>query len=681
MNPKDYIDRIKLYETLTIDTLPQSLVIDLETTNRGPALDKLNPSAPANKMVLGIGLNVIEATKAKRKLSVHDTYKLSDVGSLMTLLDITQQLTTTPLLLIGHNIKFDLRYLVKAGYTLDNAILIWDTSVYEYMDSAQTWRYPSLEDTARKHGIPFKKDPEVVAAFETDGAESVDPDVLSKYCAEDVLVTYEIFRKQLEALPTKGWNKLFAIHCERIKVLTHYEHNGYNIDVPKLSKTVLDTHEKLSALRLVLEDYATMTLGFLPDSPTSGRTVSTLLYGVPGIPVIEKEQQGVYKNGKPKFHNVKKLRSITIPEDRYDIHVSLFGEPNPTLGYPITEESLNETLSHLNPLAGDIRGYITTLLEFKKLNKLCNTYLEPIMEWLLSTTTTSIHPSYNNTATTTARLSSSKPNGQNLPPEIEALIVPHVPTRTLVSADWKQLEVGGLAQISRDPTLIADLNNHLDIHAAIGAGVFSFPLSPAERRLVKGVNFGTIYGGGVNAISKQTGIEYKVVQKIQKEFFARYDTLKTYYNKVRADLIAHSQYSAGVDNASGRVVYNYGLTDTETGRQYAISQSPPLYDGPSWTQLRNYRIQGWSTADFMALFETLLYWEYCRAHAIGAIASITFIANVHDAIKLEAWSAPQAKLLLTDVKRAMPTVYKELFNVELVVPFELDITTKENASV
>ena len=191
----------------------------------------------------------------------------------------------------------------------------------------------------------------------------------------------------------------------------------------------------------------------------------------------------------------------------------------------------------LEKLAGH-HPVVDTVLEFRKLEKLRSTYLEPLPR--LVDASGRIHTTFNQLATATGRLSSSNPNLQNIPvrgelgQRMRACFVAEE-GQLLVSADYSQVELRVLAHMSQDPALLDAFRQNKDIHTSTAALIFNEApdaVTPDQRRNAKTINFGLIYGMGAQKLAQ----ELKIPHADAKEFIARYfeklGKLKEFYDSV-----------------------------------------------------------------------------------------------------------------------------------------------------
>jgi DNA polymerase I len=180
-----------------------------------------------------------------------------------------------------------------------------------------------------------------------------------------------------------------------------------------------------------------------------------------------------------------------------------------------------------------------TLLAHRKVTKLKSTYVDALPA-LVNKATGRVHTSFNQTVTTTGRLSSSDPNLQNIPMrseqgrEIRQAFVAR-PGWKILTADYSQIELRLLAHFADDPTLKSAFADGVDIHTRVAAEVFKVSekeVTKEQRGIAKTVNFGVLYGMSAAGLSMRLGIDKKQAAKFIDDYFARYPTVLAYQEGV-----------------------------------------------------------------------------------------------------------------------------------------------------
>ena len=187
----------------------------------------------------------------------------------------------------------------------------------------------------------------------------------------------------------------------------------------------------------------------------------------------------------------------------------------------------------------DQHEIIPIILKYRQIQKLYSTYLKGFAP-LVDKKTGLIHTCFNQTLTTTGRLSSKEPNLQNIPVrddegrELRKLFISSFENGKIVGADYSQIELRLLAHFSGCKPLIDAFNNGEDIHALTASQVFGVKLSevtPTMRRQAKAVNFGIIYGISDFGLATQLKISNKKAGEYIKKYFETYTSVKEYMDK------------------------------------------------------------------------------------------------------------------------------------------------------
>ena len=219
--------------------------------------------------------------------------------------------------------------------------------------------------------------------------------------------------------------------------------------------------------------------------------------------------------------------------------------------YPTDEDTLS-SLADKHPIINEI-------LEYRAVRKLLSTYIDPLPTYV-SPETGKIHTTFNQALTATGRLSSSKPNLQNIPirtergKEIRKAFVPSRPDGVIVSADYSQIELRIMAHLSCDMHLIEAFRNGQDVHAITAAKIFG--ISPEEvtsdqRRIAKTANFGIMYGISAFGLSQRLHIGRAEAKKIIEDYFANFPAISSYIE----DTLTAARETGYVETIFGRRRY------------------------------------------------------------------------------------------------------------------------------
>ena len=219
--------------------------------------------------------------------------------------------------------------------------------------------------------------------------------------------------------------------------------------------------------------------------------------------------------------------------------------------YPTDEDTLNN-LADKHPIINEI-------LEYRGVRKLLSTYIEPFPNFI-SPVTGKIHTTFNQALTATGRLSSSKPNLQNIPirtergREIRKAFVPSRPDGVIVSADYSQIELRIMAHLSCDTHLIEAFRNGQDVHAMTASKIFGIPLEEVtadQRRIAKTANFGIMYGISSFGLAQRLHIGRAEAKKIIEDYFANFPAISSFIE----DTLASARETGYVETIFGRRRY------------------------------------------------------------------------------------------------------------------------------
>lgn len=545
--------------------------------------------------------------------------------------------------LVGHNLKFDLKYLVR-----DHPDFPWEKIDYictmhrEYRLTGHQEKFIGLEALCAKHGVPFKKglDLAAILASGTKMEDIPQADLLT-YLEADVDATRRVYRVQNRLIPTTT-DEIFSNHT---LPLAEMELNGLLLDTDEtqdLMKQLVKDEARLRTQLFTLYDehleWDDGTAIVADDIKVNApRTISYLLTGKPlcGLP---KGKRAI----KFKKNEVCLLANSTIAK--------LWPNLTPNhLGYPMPAAKLKE-LAKTSQLK-----YPKLLLKYRGIQKLLNTYIGPFLE--IAKIQGTVHPTIHTSSTNTGRGSSAKPNGQNLPELARNCFVAEFDQ--FYDIDFKQLEVCALAAVSQDPQLIADIQNDVDVHYETGRRVMGWK-SPADmtdqtRRVVKAVNFGLIYGGGARTLAREAGIEVKFAKDLIKAFYDRYpgvaDWQKDFYKEVVTNMRPD-----GIEQ--GEQVYCSDVVLPISKRKFHFREKP----SPMWlvkttgrkfsfkpTETKNYPIQGFAGGDIV--MDALVYLRVYLASCQNTKMRMT----VHDSILIDtdmsqAWIRNVMTLVCTQVR-------------------------------
>ena len=240
---------------------------------------------------------------------------------------------------------------------------------------------------------------------------------------------------------------------------------------------------------------------------------------------IDETQRKIYDLAEEEFNinSPKQLGKILF--EKLDLRVI----KKTKTGYSTNADVL-EKLKNDHPI-------IPAIMYYRQIAKLNSTYVEGLKNFIDEDGY--IHTTFNQTVTTTGRLSSTDPNLQNIPikyemgREIRKVFIPKEETDIILSCDYSQIELRVLAHMSNDENMIDSFKHHSDIHRKTASEVFNVDIeevTPLMRSRAKAVNFGIVYGMGDFSLSQDLKITRKEAAEYMQIYFDRYPKIKGYLN-------------------------------------------------------------------------------------------------------------------------------------------------------
>ena len=298
------------------------------------------------------------------------------------------------------------------------------------------------------------------------------------------------------------------------------------------------------------------------------------------------------------------------------------------------------------------------ILIFRSLQKLKSTYVDAL-PLMINPKTGRIHTSYNQAVASTGRLSSNNPNLQNIPiktekgREVRKAFIPRDNNHLIVSADYSQIELRIIAEISKDANMMDAFINGIDIHTATAAKVYGVALADVDstqRRNAKAVNFGIIYGQSAFGLSQNLNIPRKEAAEIIENYFAQYPGIKTYM----ASTMDFARENGYVETLKGRRRY---LRDINSANQ--------TVRGFAERNAINAPIQG-SAADMIKIAMINIYREMNEQKLEAKMTM-----QVHDELVFD--------VPINEVEKIKPIIENGMRNaIKLEVPIVVEIGTGKN---
>ena len=479
----------------------------------------------------------------------------------------------------GQNLKFDIMVLTAAG--IETRGFLYDTMLLHY-----------LLDPESRHGMNhlartyLNYAPIEIETLIGRGARQITMDMVpvekcAEYAAEDADVTLRLKEILWPQVVGQGLVDLYKnIEEPLIRVLADMEMTGVRIDPGILGESRRELAGQLETLERQIRELA----------------------GEPALNVNSAKQLGEVLFAKLKIDP----------------------KPKKTKTQYRTDEEYLQSLTDRSPIVG-------LILEYRGIKKLLSTYIDALPQ-LVNPRTGRVHTSFNQAATATGRLSSSNPNLQNIPirdaqgREIRRAFVPADGDHLLFSADYSQVELRLMADLSGDKNLLDAFRNKEDVHSATASLLFGVPISevtPDQRRKAKTANFGIIYGISAFGLSQRLNIPRTEAKEIIDGYFRSYPGVREYMERV----IEQAGEQGYVSTIFGRKRF---LPDIKSGNA--------TVRGMAERNAINAPLQG-SAADIMKMAMIRAWREFRRRGLRSKI-----ILQVHDELVVDMYKPEQKQV-------------------------------------
>ncbi|AKJ68592.1 DNA polymerase I [Pandoraea thiooxydans] len=453
---------------------------------------------------------------------------------------------------VGQHLKYDTHVLANRGIALRG--VAHDTLLESYV--LESHRSHDMDSLAERHlGVKTIKYEEVCGKGAGQiGFDEVPIERATEYAAEDADITLRLhYALYPDIERSEGLRYVYEkIELPVARVLGIIERNGVLIDSALLVK---QSHE-LGTRMIELEAEAHKLAG-QPFNLNSPKQIGEIFFQQLKLPVVKKTASGA----------------------------------------PSTDEEVLQKLAEDYPLP-------KVLLDYRGLSKLKSTYTDKLPK-MVNPATGRVHTNYAQAVAVTGRLASNDPNLQNIPVRTgegrrirEAFIAP--PGRSIVSADYSQIELRIMAHISGDERLTRAFTDGEDIHRATAAEIFGVSpqdVSSEQRRHAKVVNFGLIYGMSAFGLASSLGIERDAAKHYIDRYFMRYPGVANYMEQTRKSAKEHGY----VETVFGRRLWlpeiNGGNGPRRQAAERAAINAPMQGTAADLIKLSMIAVQDWLEQD------------------------------------------------------------------------------------
>lgn len=508
---------------------------------------------------------------------------------------------------IAQNLKFDYRMLLK--YNIEISGPIFDTMIAHYL------LYPE-----QKHNLDYLA--ETYLGYKTIAFSDIFPfkdptpeqiknlpaKTMADYSCEDADITLQLKHILEKELEKNSMKKLFNdIEMPLCIVLANMENNGVRINEKELELFSQELADKIAEI-----------------------------------------EKSIYNHAGQRFNiaSPKQLGEILFD----NLKITDKPSKTKTKQYATGEEILLK-LKDKHPVVKEI-------LEHRTLTKLKTTYVDALPKYI-NPKTNKIHTEFNQTVTTTGRLSSSNPNMQNIPirtesgKKIRKAFIPSDSDHVILSADYSQIELRIIAAISEETSMIEAFIKGMDIHKATASRVYGISIDDVDsnyRRNAKTVNFGIVYGISGYGLSERLNIPKKEAEILIEEYFKQYPKIKDYMTKT----IEFAKKNGYVETLMKR-------------RRYInnINSSNSFVRGMAERMAINMPIQG-SAADMIKIAMNNIYKSLTENNLKSKL-----VLQIHDEL---VFDVPKAEV------EAVKTIVAENMQkaMKLALPLDIEMNTGEN---
>lgn len=478
---------IEVFNELDFNTLISRLDLDEEVkviVNKLEDVEEFINKARSSKKII---LKTISRTGNILEKNIMQIYLSVDGEELFwadesQIDEIKELLVDEDLRVYGYNLKEDYIALRPYGISLSN--IYFDIAIAEYLIDSSSSNYTYDSIAMNYFGQKIKSSEELLGkGVKAKKYEDLEKEELDNTIGSIVQLVEKVVPKMEEKLVNMDMDGLFYhVEIPLVEVLGYMEYEGVMVDKDKLIE--LGEEFKISIDKLEKDIYNLAGEEFNINSP---KQLGVILFEKLELPVIKKTKTGYSTNA--------------------------------------------EVLEHLS----DKHEIIDKITEYRQIVKLKSTYVDGLIN-IINPISHRIHSSFNQTITTTGRISSTDPNLQNIPVRLELgrnirkVFIADKGFK-LVDADYSQIELRVLAHMSQDEHMIDAFNHNVDIHTKTASQVFGIDINDVtseQRSAAKAVNFGIVYGISDFGLAKNLHIPVKEAKNYIDSYLNTYEDIKSY---------------------------------------------------------------------------------------------------------------------------------------------------------
>ena len=600
-------------------------------------------------------------------------------------------------LLVGHNIKFDLMWLLEAGFKYNGRV--YDTMLGEYILNRGVRKSLTLEMCCRRRKIG-SKDSSIKEYMDRGiSFENIPADVVEEYGKIDVQITRSLFDSQMDDLrleKNKGLVMTVKMMNEFLVVLTNMERNGINIDTTELDKVEKEFRAEFAYLKQKIDKIVYKQMGDTKINLSSPEQLSWLIYSMK--PKDKKQWAKIFNVGidkstgknkrrpnysRQQFRNlvadntevihrtvaqqcvtchgkgvIKKIKKDGSPFKNYTKCSECDGDgyvytamakvagfrQRPRSVYDIAESGFRTDRITLSKIASEAEGEFKEFIDAIVRHNAVDTYLNTFVEGLKNFTNEKgfLHPKFMQAITATGRLSSRDPNFQNQPRgktfPIRKVVTSRFHGGKILEIDFAQLEFRTAVYLAQDKQGMKDIENKIDVHQ------YTADIIGVSRQDAKAHTFKPLYGG-------VTGTEDE--KRYYTKFLEKYKDIKKWHENLQSEAI------------------RYKRVKLPTGREYAFpyAERTPWGGSTYGTQIKNYPVQGFATADIVPLACINIY-KLMRDKDVKSL----LVNTVHDSIVADVYPGEEdvmSEIFKQGTSDVIPSL-KKYYNINFNVPLDTE---------
>ena len=667
-------------------------ILDVENTITTKDNKKhLDPFERTNSLVM-VGVYPLDAKDPSTYIFDHcDITKDDDVVSNRNKLQGILNETTT---LVGHNISHDLLWLWESGFVYTGRV--YDTMLSDYIFNRGVSQPLDLGTVARRYDCAVEKQDTLKEYFKKGySTRDIPRKELDYYLRCDLACTKELYQKmqiRLESNQDAGLRNVIDITNEVSVVLARMYQSGFKIDMDKLDDVEKEFRKEKLELETSLQEFTKKLMGDTPINLGSTEQLSWVLFSrkpldknawhscvEPHTPtnvfkgLIRKHFKTLFKTkakqcgrckGRGQFYKTKKdgnpFKKPTkcnvcggsgfVYEETNQVAGLKFNPPSAkwasASGFSTSKGNLEilERFANSRDMT-EASEFLSKLRRLSAITSYLSNFVEGIKDFVKEDGF--LHVRLNQHVTATGRFSGANPNMQNMPRgstfPVKKVFVSRFQGGKILEADFAQLEFRVAAYLSQDPVAIKEVTEGFDVHSYT-AKVISDAGQPTSRQVAKAHTFAPLYGATGYGRTEAEATYYK-------HFIEKYKGIGKWHKKLANQAVGH------------------GFIRIPSGREFAFPDTQRRRDGTvtNFTQIKNYPVQSFATADIVPVVLVELY-NKLDGHRSCVVNS------VHDSIVVDVHPDEEQQVIdiIEDVQKNLVAVIKARYGIEVNVPLLLE---------